>query len=262
MKLEAQRTWMAALLVVCVAGCTEDVSHDSVDGTDRVAGDGEISGTPTKGGEGESAANTAAPGASDGAGRPGATAPSGGDGAIAAGVLTAGTWDDNRNFDLFLNYKSKVASSGQAGSCRSRSRRTRRRARPPKKAVASFQYLALHLETLHALAKLQELAPRIFAPVEQHEPVPSDDRRWSGPRAACGVARISTLRDVESVTIAGEGLGARVARDADAAPAAEQRLGLIDVALRAALEHEEQNAARDGARGERAHGHDLPGRPR
>jgi hypothetical protein len=33
----------------------------------------------------------------------------GGDAGVPAGILTAGTWDENRNFDLFLSYRSQMA---------------------------------------------------------------------------------------------------------------------------------------------------------
>lgn len=41
--------------------------------------------------------------------------PSGGGPPPAAGLLTAGTWDDNRNFDFFLKYYGKLADGQSAG---------------------------------------------------------------------------------------------------------------------------------------------------
>lgn len=43
------------------------------------------------------------------------TAPPGGNGSIEPGTLTAGTWDDNRNIDRFLEYRASLHESQMAG---------------------------------------------------------------------------------------------------------------------------------------------------
>ena len=78
-------------------------------------GDGEIPGAA----DGD---HSAAPGASESAGAPSGGADSsatgagatGGQGSVPSGVLTAGTWDDNRNFDMFLSYRAQAQSTAGA----------------------------------------------------------------------------------------------------------------------------------------------------
>jgi hypothetical protein len=43
------------------------------------------------------------------------TSAAAGSGTVEAGILTAGTWDDNKNFDRFLTYRAKVAASNRPG---------------------------------------------------------------------------------------------------------------------------------------------------
>jgi len=43
------------------------------------------------------------------------TSSGGGNGSVAAGTLTAGAWDDNRNFDRFTKYRSDLLQQNLAG---------------------------------------------------------------------------------------------------------------------------------------------------
>jgi hypothetical protein len=80
-------------------------------------GDGEIPGTNSDGsGSSGSSAAAGAAGAPSAPSVGGGSASSagggptpGGDGSVPAGILTAGTWDDNRNFDLFVGYRAQTA---------------------------------------------------------------------------------------------------------------------------------------------------------
>jgi hypothetical protein len=122
MKLSATRGWMMVLLAVC-AGCAATPGSSNVaEGDGPIVGDGEVAGTPetprsgewftTAGGDESHAeapsASASAPPSAAGAGAAGGT----GNGSIQAGTLTAGAWDDNRNFDSFLGYKQRVTNAG------------------------------------------------------------------------------------------------------------------------------------------------------
>jgi hypothetical protein len=78
---------------------------------------GDGSGAMLGASDGASAPSPSAPGpgTSGGSGGTGGSTSStvGGNGSIAAGILTAGSWDDNRNFDLFTSYLA--AGSGMHG---------------------------------------------------------------------------------------------------------------------------------------------------
>jgi hypothetical protein len=72
-------------------------------------GDGEIAGSGSEG------SGTAMPGAAmdgpsgaSGGSSSGTTSTGGGEN-VPAGILTSGAWDDNKNFDLFLGYRSQTA---------------------------------------------------------------------------------------------------------------------------------------------------------
>jgi hypothetical protein len=121
--------WAAGLgWVVLLIGCGASESRDAAltreDGSEPSAPAREtLDDNPLLGG-GEAAsygdaAGSATPGAS------GLPAPSdvesappregGGNSALEPGTLTAGAWDDNRNLDRFLDYKSELASQQMAG---------------------------------------------------------------------------------------------------------------------------------------------------
>jgi von Willebrand factor type A domain-containing protein len=94
-------------------------SEMEVDSQEAVSGDGQIDGEKEEnsgsGGCGSSAesasSDLAAPSsaASDGSGASG-TGTGSATSALQPGTLTSGVWDDNRNFDLFLGYRTKVGS--------------------------------------------------------------------------------------------------------------------------------------------------------
>lgn len=63
-------------------------------------------------GSSRSGGGSSSGGATDASGRPGGGASAQG---VQAGTLTAGAWDDNRNFSWFLQYRSKVAAAHPVG---------------------------------------------------------------------------------------------------------------------------------------------------
>jgi hypothetical protein len=75
-----------------------------------LSGDGEIKGDPAS--DGDSFGATSGAGADEpttaGAAKDGSS--TGGNGSIQPGTLTAGVWDDNRNFDLFQGFRAKHAN--------------------------------------------------------------------------------------------------------------------------------------------------------
>jgi hypothetical protein len=93
-------------LLVVLAACSEEAPGGGIG--DRVVGDGEIAGKQEGNGDRSPAFASDSAGA---AGAPGAASPStgGGNGSVGPGILTAGAWDDNRNFDLFSSYRSTHA---------------------------------------------------------------------------------------------------------------------------------------------------------
>jgi hypothetical protein len=95
-----------------------------------IVGDGEIKGASQSGAGGDSRAGTPmmAPGVSSSSGGGGASAGASagssgsggssvgsGNGSVPAGILTAGAWDDNRNFDFFGKFRSEVAAINPPG---------------------------------------------------------------------------------------------------------------------------------------------------
>lgn len=103
--------WSKSLSFVGVlfvlSGCVTSTADDPAAGI----GDGKRVGTPSGSGDGSSATtpgvSTGEGGAADTSGGAGASA---GQGTVSAGTLTAGAWDDNLNFDLFLPYLQSTAS--------------------------------------------------------------------------------------------------------------------------------------------------------
>lgn len=70
------------------------------------------------GGGGESESGATGSGSSSSGSSSGSTSTPGnvpGQGSIQAGTLTAGAWDDNRNFSWFLQYRTKITASRSAG---------------------------------------------------------------------------------------------------------------------------------------------------
>jgi hypothetical protein len=92
------------LLVACSSAPSPD--DGPLHGDGEIAGDvgepgggasGDFAGTP-------SAAGASSSGATDSSG-------AGGTGHALPGILTAGVWDDNKNFDLFLGYRAQVSAT-------------------------------------------------------------------------------------------------------------------------------------------------------
>jgi hypothetical protein len=129
---------------VCANGsepAAEPPPAASIDGTGAITGDGEVRGSgrastggcPEEGGGSfgaadESASAGAAPsggGSSSGGSSSGSagsssggstsSSSSGGSTNVQAGILTAGAWDDNRNFERFLSYREQVTQSNVPG---------------------------------------------------------------------------------------------------------------------------------------------------
>ncbi|MBX3206244.1 MAG: VWA domain-containing protein [Labilithrix sp.] len=127
----------------CADGSTpapEPPAPTSIDGTGPLTGDGEVRGSaPVRpGGCADEGERAAAPEASGSAGAPsgssssggssgssgsggdatssgGATSGGGGATNVGAGILTAGAWDDNRNFQRFLSYREQVFQENLPG---------------------------------------------------------------------------------------------------------------------------------------------------
>ena len=113
-----------SLLVVSLASLLACAACSGAGGTlpegnGPIDGDGQLDGTPESGGSRSGGGMASAPeaaGASAGAPAPpggGGGGGGGGNGQVAAGILTAGAWDDNANFDRFLRYRAGVIASGQ-----------------------------------------------------------------------------------------------------------------------------------------------------
>ncbi len=82
----------------------------SFSGGGSSSGSSSSSSSSSGGSASESAPPPVAPGAGGAASSDtSASSAFGSDAGVPAGVLTAGTWDDNRNFDLFLSYRSQIA---------------------------------------------------------------------------------------------------------------------------------------------------------
>ena len=92
----------AALLAACSSASTSGTRGFT--SSPGVSGDGSGSST----GPGENAGSASPPSTSGGS--TGSSSNGNGDGGVAAGILTAGAWDDNRNFDLFETYVTGSAS--------------------------------------------------------------------------------------------------------------------------------------------------------
>lgn len=112
--------------VLCAAcfACTQSEGPTGPSGP--LGSDGEIPGTGADGNGGSGAASGAESGAADDMGgspssdgrgdEGGESGESGnGQGTAEAGVLTAGTWDDNLNFDFFSAYSSEISDKQYAG---------------------------------------------------------------------------------------------------------------------------------------------------
>ncbi len=100
-----------APVLALLAACAADDPLAKLEASDRIVGDGEVPGSRDEG----DGTPTAAFGAADeaaGAPSSGSSSTTGGNGSVAAGVLTAGTWDDNKNFDFFRTYRSTTNLSG------------------------------------------------------------------------------------------------------------------------------------------------------
>jgi von Willebrand factor type A domain len=90
---------MLALAMTCVAGCGS--SNNAFHG----GGDSSGGGASGSGGAGGGSGGSSSGSSGSGGGQ--------GDGGIAPGMLTAGAWDDNVNFDFYLGYLAKTESDIQ-----------------------------------------------------------------------------------------------------------------------------------------------------
>lgn len=106
--------WTCILVGGLVAGCASDVSNDAsslAPAASGVGGSASTAGSSTGAGGGATGFTADPSGAAPGS--PGSG--SNGGGQVQPGTLTAGTWDDNRNFDRFLSYRADLASQHLPG---------------------------------------------------------------------------------------------------------------------------------------------------
>jgi hypothetical protein len=105
MRALSSRFVVSPILVLVLAGCGGGSSSGG-------AFDGDVSGpTPSPPSGGTAGGGVAAPPESaGGGGSSGASAQGGGNGSVPAGILTAGTWDDNLNYAFFNAYLTANAS--------------------------------------------------------------------------------------------------------------------------------------------------------
>jgi hypothetical protein len=106
---------LVSIALLAAVGCSNNAGTASFDEGGSIVGDGEIAGDQSKGGEEGASFGGSAPAASDSAGSSSSSGASGsstggGNGTIQSGTLTAGVWDDNKNFDFFSDYRKKNAS--------------------------------------------------------------------------------------------------------------------------------------------------------
>jgi hypothetical protein len=172
-------------LAVLFAGCGSSVSSTSSAPGPGI-GDGVIGGS---GGGGESGATpgVGAP-ASDGAGgsmgagtSTGSESSSTGTGAVTAGVLTAGTWDDNQNFDLFLAYLASSTTLAGAPPITEAEHRSANATWTQPRAARTKLDVSLVLDTTGSMGdELSYLSSEflsIHAAIEAK--YPDADQRWS-----------------------------------------------------------------------------------
>ncbi len=114
---------VCAVLVALSMGCGGDIDGlDIVDSDDPIVGDGEIAGTPPDNGDGEEISSYDDYGASSSSGSGGSSSSGSGgsggsgSGAVPPGILTAGLWDDNLNFEMFTAYRSGLLAGPMPGS--------------------------------------------------------------------------------------------------------------------------------------------------
>lgn len=100
------RTWLAGFLFF-MTGCSAATTSDSQNSAFNGGSAGESGGSSSSGGTSGSGAGDPSSG--------GVSGPSAGSGKGEAGVLTAGVWDDNRNFELFMGYRAKMQQTNATG---------------------------------------------------------------------------------------------------------------------------------------------------
>jgi hypothetical protein len=136
---------------------------------------------------GSNAISNGLPPASEGAGgssggdvAAGATVPAGGGGSGSAGVLTAGSWDDNLNFDFFGKYvATKLQLEGNPGFAQSEydASHTEFAQRTPHSTVDA----ALVIDTTGSMGDELRYLTAEFANISGaiHDKFPNADQRWA-----------------------------------------------------------------------------------
>lgn len=170
-------------LALVFAGCS---SAGSSSGPGVGIGDGVIEGSGG-GDKGGATPGVGAP-ASDGTG--GSTSAGGvdtgagsstGTGAVSAGVLTAGAWDDNQNFDLFLAYRASAATLAGAPPIGEQEHRSANATWSLPRAPRTKLDVSLVLDTTGSmgdeLVYLSSEFLAIHAAIEAR--YPDADQRWS-----------------------------------------------------------------------------------
>jgi hypothetical protein len=117
MRIISNTPWIGLLVLAGCVACASGSDETSDRGS--VYGDGEIAGSGG-GAEGGASAGSEDSAADDGGGAEGGGDPGGPDGGGSgngppAGILTAGAWDDNLNYDFFAEYRAEVYGKSQAG---------------------------------------------------------------------------------------------------------------------------------------------------
>ena len=95
---------------VAVGGCPEDRGGAYAD-----AGAAPAPAPPSSDGSSSSGGSSGSSVSSSGGSSSGGSSSSSGGSSVGAGVLTAGVWDDNRNFSRFLSYRDQVTSGALPG---------------------------------------------------------------------------------------------------------------------------------------------------
>lgn len=96
--------WTACVLAIALVGCSQHTRDGSTGTSDG-------SGSREAGGDGDTGITAGEPGGDMASSGSGSTGGSG-----SAGVLTAGAWDDNLNFDFFMTYRTGILGKGVTGA--------------------------------------------------------------------------------------------------------------------------------------------------
>lgn len=151
MKMSMQRSLLVLVMSGCaaVAGCSSSTTTESQGAFDGTGGGGENAGRGEPSGP---ASGVSSSGGTDGTGGS-TTAPTGPiDGAPSqAGLLTAGVWDDNLNYDFFGAYLA-ASSSSLGASIFTTAERDAAHARFAQRAAKTELDIAIVLDTTSSMA--------------------------------------------------------------------------------------------------------------